>query len=167
MVGTRNLAASGIGSPHDPLDTSWAESCQRSIGDETPATEMPVSCALEAVPVPVADVDRAKRFYTHRLGFRVDYDTQFDTGCRIVQLTPPGSACSIVIGKGIVDSEPGSVSGMLLVVDDIRAAHSWLTAQGVPASEIQSVSGSAGGSFLRFSDPDGNGWTMQESPRAH
>lgn len=121
-----------------------------------------MSWALAAVPVPVSDVDRSKSFYAERLGFRVDYDTWFSEGRRIVQLTPPGSPCSIVIGTNIVDSEPGSLSGLLLVVDDIRAARDRLVAQEVPASEIRTVSEANGGAFLRFSDPDGNGWTIQE-----
>jgi catechol 2,3-dioxygenase-like lactoylglutathione lyase family enzyme len=127
---------------------------------------------LELVPIPVADVDRAKQFYSEQVGFVVDVDTGLRDGMRVVQLTPPGSACSICIGVGIVDTPPGSVQGMQLVVPDIEAARAERVERGVGVSEIQHFDGSVrvdgrGGdwnSFVFFSDPDGNGWAVQESP---
>jgi predicted enzyme related to lactoylglutathione lyase len=127
---------------------------------------------LELVVVPVTDVDRAKRFYGEQVGFVVDHDTRVSDEMRIVQLTPPGSACSIAVGTGIVDTPPGSVQGMQLVVSDIEVARADLVEQGVQVSEVQHYDGAArvdgrGGdwnSFVFFSDPDGNGWAVQESP---
>jgi predicted enzyme related to lactoylglutathione lyase len=127
---------------------------------------------LELVVVPVTDVDRAKRFYGEQVGFVVDHDTRVSDEMRIVQLTPPGSACSIALGTGIVDTPPGSVQGMQLVVSDIEVARADLVEQGVQVSEVQHYDGAArvdgrGGdwnSFVFFSDPDGNGWAVQESP---
>jgi catechol 2,3-dioxygenase-like lactoylglutathione lyase family enzyme len=125
---------------------------------------------LEVVVIPVSDVDRAKRFYHEQAGFAVDHDTRIDDTMRIVQLTPPGSACSIVIGIGT--STPGSVQGIQLVVPDVDAARAELLARGVEVSAVQHFEGGArvdgrGGdwnSFIFFSDPDGNGWTVQERP---
>jgi catechol 2,3-dioxygenase-like lactoylglutathione lyase family enzyme len=129
---------------------------------------------LEVVIVPVADVDRAMRFYSEQAGFVVDHDTQVNDTMRIVQLTPPGSACSIVVGTGIADMPPGSIKGLQLVVPDIEAARAELVERGVAVSEVQHYEGAAlvkgrGGdwnSFIFFSDPDGNAWVVQERPAA-
>jgi catechol 2,3-dioxygenase-like lactoylglutathione lyase family enzyme len=128
---------------------------------------------LELVPVPVSDVDRAKDFYTEKLEFKLEVDRQVEGVGRIVQLTPPGSACSIVIGLDIKTMPPGSLQGLLLVVSDIRAARAKLVERGVEIGEVQHLdSGSwvAGivdapyESFALFSDPDGNGWSLQGVP---
>lgn len=115
---------------------------------------------LELVAVPVSDVDRAKFFYTDKVGFEVDHDHTVSDEIRFVQLTPPGSACSIAIGKGVVDSQPGSARGLQLVVSDIQAAHSELVERGVEVSEVRKL---PGGLFVFFSDPDGNGWVVQQT----
>ena len=118
---------------------------------------------LELVAVPVSDVDRAKAFYTDQVGFHADHDHRVDDSLRFVQLTPPGSACSISIGTGLVDSVPGSVRGLQLVVTDIEAAHRELSERRVPVTEVQDF---PWGSFVFFSDPDGNGWAVQQiTPR--
>jgi catechol 2,3-dioxygenase-like lactoylglutathione lyase family enzyme len=117
---------------------------------------------LELVAVPVTDVDRAKAFYTERAGFIADHDHQVSDELRFVQLTPPGSACSIALGTGIVDSEPGSVKGLQLVVTDADAAHAELSGRGVEVSDVQEF---PWGRFVFFSDPDGNGWAVQEIAR--
>lgn len=128
---------------------------------------------LEVVVVPVADVDRAKRFYSEQVGFVIDYDTRVSDEVRVVQLTPPGSGCSIVLGKGIVEMQPGSLKGLQLVVEDVRAARTELVERGVEVSEVQVLGGSgsrpASGDgdlnnvgFVFFEDPDGNGWAVQE-----
>ena len=116
---------------------------------------------LELVAIPVSDVDRAKSFYTEQVGFHADHDHRVSDDMRFVQLTPPGSACSIALGTGIVDTPPGSVHGMQLVVPDIKAAHSELAGRGVAVSEVQDF---PWGSFVFFSDPDGNAWAVQELP---
>jgi catechol 2,3-dioxygenase-like lactoylglutathione lyase family enzyme len=116
---------------------------------------------LELVAVPVSDVDRAKAFYTEKAGFNADHDHQISDEIRFVQLTPPGSACSIALGKGIVDTEPGSVQGLQMVVSDINAAHDELAGRGVEVSDVQEF---PWGSFVFFSDPDGNGWAVQAIP---
>jgi predicted enzyme related to lactoylglutathione lyase len=116
---------------------------------------------LELVNVPVADVDRAKAFYTQRAGFNEDNDATVSDEIRFVQLTPPGSACSISIGTGLSDMEPGSVQGLQLVVDDIDAARAELVERGVEVSDVQVF---PWGSFVFFSDPDGNGWSVQQLP---
>jgi catechol 2,3-dioxygenase-like lactoylglutathione lyase family enzyme len=116
---------------------------------------------LELVPIPVADVDRAKAFYAERLGFNVDLDHSGGDEFRVVQLTPPGSACSIAIGMGIVDTPPGSVQGLHLVVSDIRAARGELVGRGVEVGEVQDLGGVL---YAPFGDPDGNGWTLQQLP---
>ena len=113
---------------------------------------------LELVPLPVADVDRAKAFYTEKVGFNLDHDVRHGE-LRVVQLTPPGSACSIVIGQGIVNTPPGSVKLIHLVVPDIRAARAELVARGVAVSEVQDLGG--GISMAFFDDPDGNSWAVQ------
>jgi predicted enzyme related to lactoylglutathione lyase len=115
---------------------------------------------LELVPIPVSDVDRAKAFY-EKAGFNADHDHTVSEEIRFIQLTPPGSACSISLGKGLVDTPPGSVQGLQLVVSDIDAAHAELRDRGVDVSEIQDF---PWGSFVFFSDPDGNGWAVQQLP---
>ncbi|HZC76172.1 MAG TPA: glyoxalase superfamily protein [Ktedonobacterales bacterium] len=116
---------------------------------------------LELVGIPVSDVDRAKAFYTEKVGFHADHDHRVSEGLRFVQLTPPGSACSIVIGEGIVDGPPGSVRGMQMVVADINAARAQLVERGVEVGEVQQF---PWGSFVFFSDPDGNRWAVQQLP---
>ena len=120
---------------------------------------------LELVPVPVSDVDRAKGFYVEKVGFNVDHDTQPSDTVRVVQLTPPGSACSIVIGIGlgeISEMKPGSVKGLLLVVADVGEVRKMLAGRGIEVSEI--VEYPRGIKFVYFSDPDGNSWALQEIP---
>jgi catechol 2,3-dioxygenase-like lactoylglutathione lyase family enzyme len=116
---------------------------------------------LELVALPVSDVDRAKSFYTEKAGFNADHDHQISDDLRFVQLTPPGSACSIAMGTGVVDAEPGSVKGLQLVVSDIEAAHAELAERGVEVSDVQEFDW---GAFVFFSDPDGNGWAVQQLP---
>jgi predicted enzyme related to lactoylglutathione lyase len=116
---------------------------------------------LELVAIPVSDVDRAKAFYTEQVGFNADHDHTVSDEIRFVQLTPPGSACSIALGKGIVDMPPGSVRGLQMVVSDINAARAELAGRGVDVSEVQEF---PWGSFVFFSDPDGNGWAVQQLP---
>lgn len=119
---------------------------------------------LELVAVPVSDVDRAKAFYAEQAGFNADHDHLVSDEIRFVQLTPPGSACSIVIGKGISTAAPGSTQGLQLVVSDVEAARSELVGRGVEVSDVQDY---PWGRFVFFSDPDGNGWAVQEiQPRA-
>jgi catechol 2,3-dioxygenase-like lactoylglutathione lyase family enzyme len=129
---------------------------------------------LEVVVVPVSDIDRAKEFYAGKLGFAVDHDVRMGEGKRLVQLTPPGSGCSVVIGEGVVPHmPPGSLRGLQLVVSDIAAAHAQLVEAGVPAGEVTAVDGDAakvekGGAaldnvgFVFFADPDGNQWAVQQ-----
>jgi catechol 2,3-dioxygenase-like lactoylglutathione lyase family enzyme len=116
---------------------------------------------LELVNVPVSDVDRAKAFYVDRVGFHEDNDATVNEELRFVQLTPPGSACSISIGTGLTNAEPGSARGLQLVVQDIRAAHAELVGRGVAVSDVDVQ---PWGSFVYFSDPDGNAWAVQELP---
>ncbi|MGH9286873.1 MAG: glyoxalase superfamily protein [Acidimicrobiales bacterium] len=116
---------------------------------------------LELVAVPVTDVDRAKDFYTQKVGFNADHDHSVSDDIRFVQLTPPGSACSIAFGKGVTEVAPGSAQGLQMVVDDIEAARAELIERGVEASGIQDF---PWGRFVFFSDPDGNGWAVQELP---
>jgi catechol 2,3-dioxygenase-like lactoylglutathione lyase family enzyme len=116
---------------------------------------------LELVAVPVSDVDRAKAFYTDKAGFNADHDHAVSDEIRFVQLTPPGSACSIAFGKGVSDSPPGSLQGLQLVVADIEAARAELVERGVDVSEVQDF---PWGRFVFFSDPDGNGWAVQQIP---
>ena len=117
---------------------------------------------LELVPVPVTDVDRAKTFYTEKIGFNADHDHRVSDEIRFVQLTPPGSACSIALGTGIVQTPPGSAQGLQLVVPDIQAARAELVERGVEVGEIERF---PWGAFVFFADPDGNGWAVQEIPR--
>jgi catechol 2,3-dioxygenase-like lactoylglutathione lyase family enzyme len=116
---------------------------------------------LELIQVPVSDVDRAKAFYTEKVGFHADHDHQVSDDLRFVQLTPPGSGCSIALGTGLSQMPPGSVQGLQLVVDDIKAAHDELAERGVEVSDVQEF---AWGWFVFFSDPDGNGWAVQQIP---
>jgi predicted enzyme related to lactoylglutathione lyase len=116
---------------------------------------------LELVSVPVADVDRAKAFYTEKVGFKLDNDATVSDEIRFVQLTPPGSNCSIAIGTGLSDMEPGSQRGLQLVVEDINAARAELAERGVEVSDVDVF---PWGSFVFFSDPDGNGWAVQQLP---
>ena len=119
---------------------------------------------LEVIVVPVSDVDRSKRFYEDQLGFHVDHDTIVSEEMRIVQLTPPGSGCSIVVSKGLPQMEPGTLSGVQLVVSDIDAARTRFIERGVEVSEVELVGPAEmdGSKFVRFSDPDGNRWAVQE-----
>lgn len=117
---------------------------------------------LELVPVPVTDVDRAKAFYVDQVGFHPDHDHQVNEQLRFVQLTPPGSACSIVIGTGITEMAPGSQKGLQVVVDDVEAIRRALTDRGVETSDVQVL---PWGSFIYFSDPDGNSWSVQQIPQ--
>ena len=129
---------------------------------------------IELVPVPVTDVDRAKDFYANKLGFAVDVDHSAGDAFRIVQLTPPGSGCSIAIGIGVCDMKPGDLIGVQLVVDDIERAHAQLVEKGVEASNVFHFAdggqvdgkGDDWNSFVTFADPDGNRWTVQERPGA-
>jgi len=119
---------------------------------------------LELVPVPVTDVDRAKAFYVEKVGFHLDLDVQPGNGARVVQLTPPGSACSIVIGTGlgeISEMRPGTVKGLHLVVADINKAREELLGRGVAVGEVDDLGGVL---YVRFNDPDDNSWLLQEIP---
>src|SRR4051794_24425279 len=116
---------------------------------------------LELITVPVSDVDRAKAFYVERAGSNADHDHRVSDELRFVQLTPPGSACSIAIGEGLIDTVPGSLKGLQVVVDDADAARAFLVERGVDASPVQDL---AWGRFTGFTDPDGNEWTIQQLP---
>jgi len=116
---------------------------------------------IELVAIPVSDVDRAKAFYTEKAGFHADHDYQVSEGLRFVQLTPPGSACSIAIGEGITEAAPGSVQGMQIVVSDIDAARAELLERGLEVGAVQDF---PWGKFIFFSDPDGNRWAVQAIP---
>ena len=116
---------------------------------------------LELVAIPVADPDRAKAFYVDQVGFNADYDHAVSDELRFIQLTPPGSGCSIAIGTGLTDAAPGSVQGMQMVVPDIEAAHAELSERGVDVSDVEVH---PWGSFVFFSDPDGNKWAVQQLP---
>jgi predicted enzyme related to lactoylglutathione lyase len=117
---------------------------------------------LELVAVPVTDVDRAKRFYTEQVGFDADHDHRISPELRFVQLTPPGSACSIALGTGVTDAPPGSVRGLQMVVSDIDAARAQLVDGGVDVSEVQDF---PWGRFVFFADPDGNRWAVKQIVR--
>jgi catechol 2,3-dioxygenase-like lactoylglutathione lyase family enzyme len=116
---------------------------------------------LELIVIPVSDVDRAKAFYADQVGFVVDHDHTVSDEVRFVQLTPPGSACSIAFGKGVTDAVPGSMNGLQMVVDDAATAQAELAARGVDASEVQDLDW---GRFTFFRDPDGNSWAVQQLP---
>jgi catechol 2,3-dioxygenase-like lactoylglutathione lyase family enzyme len=118
---------------------------------------------LELVAVPVTDVDRAIEFYRDKVGFHLDHDTTVNAELRFVQLTPPGSACSIVTGKGVTEMAPGSQKGLQVVVDDAEAVMNDLRGHGVQTSEIQDA---PWGRFVFFSDPDGNSWSIQQIPKS-
>ena len=122
---------------------------------------------LEVIGLPVSDVDSAKAFYADKLGFNLDHDIEPGPGMRVVQLTPPGSPTSIVFGSGMPLAEPGTTKGVQLVVDDIDAARAELAGRGVQITEIQQLGpeGSPGSRFASFTDPDGNGWSLQEIKR--
>jgi predicted enzyme related to lactoylglutathione lyase len=120
-----------------------------------------VDWRLELVQVPVSDVDRAKTFYTEKVGFNADHDATVSDEIRFVQLTPPGSGCSIALGKGLSKMPPGSIEGLQLVVSDIHQARADLVERGVDVSEVQEF---PWGSFVFFSDPDGNRWAVQQIP---
>ena len=128
---------------------------------------------LEVIVVPVSDIDRAKDFYEKKLGFNLDHDTKLGEGMRVVQLTPPGSGCSVVIGEGVVPAmEPGSIKGLQLVVADIKAAHAQLVDAGVEVSDVQVLGEDPNPGpdsdpldnvgFVFFADPDGNAWAVQQ-----
>ena len=129
---------------------------------------------LEVVVVPVSDVDRAKEFYAEKCGFNVDVDDTPNPAFRIVQLTPPGSGCSVTIGTGLAEMEPGTLNGLQLTVDDVEKARTQLAERGVDVSQVRHVDtengewvdghGGPWNSFVFFNDPDGNGWTIQEKP---
>lgn len=118
---------------------------------------------IELVAIPVKDVDRAKSFYVDQVGFNADHDHAVSDEIRFVQLTPPGSACSIVIGNGITEARPGSVEGVQMVVADIEEAHQYLKDNGVGVSDVEEF---PWGHFVFFSDPDGNSWAVQQMPQA-
>jgi catechol 2,3-dioxygenase-like lactoylglutathione lyase family enzyme len=122
---------------------------------------------LEVVPIPVRDVDAAKDFYTRQVGFGLDHDVRPTQNMRVVQMTPPGSACSVVIAEGLPLGEPGSVKGVQLVVDDLGAVRGELAGRGVGISEIQQMGpeGTPGSRYCFFDDPDGNTWAIQEYRR--
>ena len=123
---------------------------------------------LEVVPIPVTDVDTAKAFYTENVGFILDHDARPNEQMRVVQMTPPGSACSVVIGEGLPLGDPGSVKGVQLVVEDIDAVREELAGRGVPVGDVQQLGpeGSPGSRFCFFEDRDGNGWAIQELKRS-
>ncbi len=128
----------------------------------TPAISLwPMDWKLEVVTVPVSDVDRAKTFYVDQVGFNADYDERPMEGIRFVQLTPPGSGCSIAIGEGLTEAPPGTAAELMLVVSDIQAAHSQLKDKGVDVSDVEIQDW---GQFVYFSDPDGNKWAVQQLP---
>src|SRR3954466_1696175 len=133
--------------------------CVLSSSADTCRGEQEMQMKLEVVHVPVSDVDRSKAFYTEQVGFNADHDHQVNDELRFVQLTPPGSACSIAIGQGITDAAPGSVKGLQLVVDDIGAARAELAGRGVEVGEVQRF---PWGAFVFFQDPDGNAWAVQD-----
>jgi catechol 2,3-dioxygenase-like lactoylglutathione lyase family enzyme len=117
---------------------------------------------LELVAVPVADPDRAKDFYTRQVGFHLDHDHTVADDLRFIQLTPPGSACSIALGTGVTDAVPGSVRGLQMVVDDVAGARAQLIERGVETSDVEDY---PWGLFVFFSDPDGNRWALQQMKR--
>ena len=127
-----------------------------------------IEMRLEVVPIPVADVDAAKAFYTERVGFHLDHDVRPNEGMRVVQMTPTGSACSVVIGEALPIGAPGSVKGVQLVVDDVDAVREALSGRGVSISDVQQLGpeGTPGSRYLFFDDPDGNTWAVQEYKRA-
>jgi catechol 2,3-dioxygenase-like lactoylglutathione lyase family enzyme len=127
-----------------------------------------VDLKLEVIGVPVSDVDASIAFYTEKVGFNLDHDMSPNEGMRVVQMTPPGSACSVVIGEGMPLGEPGSVKGPQLVVEDLGAVREELAGRGVPIGDVQQLGpeGAPGSRFAFFEDPDGNGWSIQEMKRS-
>lgn len=123
---------------------------------------------LEVVPIPVTDVDAAKTFYTEQVGFHLDHDVRPNERMRVVQMTPPGSACSVVIGEGLPLGEPGSVKGVQLSVEDVDAAREMLAGRGVAVGDVQQLGpeGTPGSRYVFFQDPDGNEWAVQELKRS-
>jgi catechol 2,3-dioxygenase-like lactoylglutathione lyase family enzyme len=123
---------------------------------------------LEVVPIPVTDVDVAKVFYTEQVGFHLDHDVRPNERMRVVQMTPPGSACSVVIGEGLPLGEPGSVKGVQLTVEDVDAVRELLAGRGVPVGDVQQLGpeGTPGSRYVFFQDPDGNEWAVQELKRS-
>jgi catechol 2,3-dioxygenase-like lactoylglutathione lyase family enzyme len=123
---------------------------------------------LEVVPIPVTDVDAAIDFYTQKVGFNLDHDMRPNDTMRVVQMTPPGSACSVVLGEGMPLGEPGSVKGVQLVVDDVDAIRVQMGERGVPVGDVQQLGpeGAPGSRFMFFNDPDGNMWSVQELKRS-
>lgn len=116
---------------------------------------------IELIPIPVTDVDRAKKFYVEQVGFHEDYDVKVNDKMRFIQLTPPGSACSIVLGVGMTTMKPGSVSAYQMVIADAQKAHDELKSRGVAVGDVQVMDW---GSFVYFKDPDGNEWALQQLP---
>jgi|SRR5215207_81177 catechol 2,3-dioxygenase-like lactoylglutathione lyase family enzyme len=123
---------------------------------------------IEVVPIPVSDVDAAKAFYTEKVGFNLDHDMRPNDRMRVVQMTPPGSPCSVVIGEGLPLGDPGSVKGVQLVVEDVDTVREQLAGRGVAVGDVQQLGpeGSPGSRFCFFEDPDGNGWAVQELKRS-
>jgi predicted enzyme related to lactoylglutathione lyase len=150
---------------HSGLASGLVNTTAQVGGDARPwgPARMPTTMdwRLELVQVPVSDVDRAKTFYTEKAGFNADHDHRISDEIRFVQLTPPGSACSITIGTGLSTMAPGSLQGLQLVVSDIEVARAELVERGVEVSEVQQF---PWGSFVFFSDPDGNSWAVQAIP---
>jgi catechol 2,3-dioxygenase-like lactoylglutathione lyase family enzyme len=142
-----------------PAAASRADEAPRTV--RVPRYAAGMNWKIEVVFVPVTDVDRAKAFYVDQVGFHADHDFQVNENLRFVQLTPPGSACSIAFGQGITEMDPGSQRGVMIVVPDVKAAREQLLAKGVDASDIDVQ---PWGSFVTFGDPDGNSWSLQELP---
>jgi len=158
------MSKMGLNQCLDKMETVLKEGDKLMKNERTNITAVP-DMKLELVPVPVSDVDRARAFYFEKVGFNLDHDVRPSDAIRVVQLTPPGSACSIVIGTGmgeISEMKPGSVKGLHLVVADIRKAREILAGRGVEVSEV--VEYPRGIKFVYFSDPDGNSWALQEIP---
>ena len=139
-----------------------SNSIDRSSSDDVEEEPSVMDWKIELVAVPVSGVDRAKAFYVEKVGFNADHDHQVNEKLRFVQLTPPGSACSISIGTGLTQMKPGSIEGLQMVVPDIEKAHTELAERGVAVSEIEDM---PWGRFVYFSDPDGNRWAVQEVPK--
>src|SRR5215211_1513571 len=139
----------------------WQKRRVLSSSDGACRGEQDMQMKLEVVHVPVSDVDRAKAFYTEQIGFNAEHDHQVNDELRFVQLTPPGSACSIAIGTGLTQMKPGSIEGLMMVVADVQAARDELMQRGTEVSEIDVQ---PWGSFVYFSDPDGNSWVLQQLP---
>ena len=136
--------------------TLWVSEDEREEADGT------MDMKIELIILPVTDVDRAKAFYVDGVGFHADFDQTVHENLRFVQLTPPGSACSIAFGKGLTDKTPGSVGGLLMVVADADEAHRHLAQRGVAVTDVHDE---AWGRFVEFSDPDGNQWSIQQPPK--